>query len=474
MTGQTNSSAPDVYFLLFLILFAATSALAQTSPPQAVSAQAGTSNRQVRSLGDELQRPGNEPLHLLYTHGIGATGPGDSQELRQSICKHIEKYLKQKCTSKAGEWQSREYADEGIFDINKKDWPELAYMGTPIWGSADEWHASAPFVDHYVIKLTGGKSVLVDEINWWPLVFAVKCKHIMPNETNLAGKLSGKDDNYLTLCGQLKPHTGDANQGRFDSYNWLTTDELNSLKNTPNRAVAINRWTKVYLMDWRFSDALLGVGPLEGYLVEGIRQLLMKCIKTGSEETAALTAKSVPVLDPDASFIIVSHSLGSFLMFSALHSEYSPEGKKFDGDDAKRTEAFDYLLGHLSQAYFFANQIPLLELAKLGAIKSKSFLDLAAWSAQRKLAQSRGAADDSKPLGQIVAWSDPNDLLTWYLGNDFQLWQATPATRILVVNHIVKNATTWNWLGLLESPEHAHDDYAKNSEVIRSLLKPLE
>lgn len=474
MTGHSISSALNSYFLPFFVLFATTSVLAQTSPRLAVSAQTGPSNRQVTSLGDELRRPGNEPLHLLYTHGIGATGPGDSQELRESICKHVKKYVKQTCTTKAGEWQKREYSDEGIFDIAKGS-PNLGYMGTPIWGSPEEWHASAPFVDHYVIKLTSGKSILVDEINWWPMVFAVKCQHMMPNETNLAGKLSGKDDNYLNICGKLKPHTGDDTiVGRFDSYDWLKEPDLNTLKQTPNRAVPINRWAKVNIMDWRFSDALLGVGPLEGYLVEGIRQLLMKCIETGSKETAALTSKSIPILDPNATFIIVSHSLGSFLMFSALHAEYSPHGEKFDGDDTKRTEAFHYLLGHLSQAYFFANQIPLLEMAKLGAINSKSFLDLGAWDTQRKLLESRGANDDSKPLGQIVAWSDPNDLLTWYLGGDFQSWQATPGTRILIVNHIVKNATTWNWLWLFESPEHAHDNYAKNSDVIRSLLKPLE
>jgi hypothetical protein len=470
MTCRTISSALDPYFLLFLVLFAAAPALAQTSPDSAVSTQAaGISNKQVTSLGDVLRRPGNEPLHILYTHGIGATGAGDSQELRESICKHIKKYVKQKCTTKAGEWQGREYSDEDIFDI-KKDPPKLAYMGTLIWGSPEEWHASAPFVDHYVIKLTSGKSILVDEINWWPMVIAVKCQHMMPNETSLAGKLSGKDDNYLSICSKLKPHTGD--DKRFDSYDWVKAAELKTLKHTRNRAVPINRWAKVNIMDWRFSDALLVVGPLEGYLVEGIRQLLMKCIETGSKETTALTSKSTPVLDPHATFIIVSHSLGSFLMFSAVHAEYSPHGEKFVGDNTKRTEAFHYLLGHLSQAYFFANQIPLLELAKLGGVSSKSFLDLTAWSCQRKLSEGVAASEDSKPLGQIVAWSDPNDLLTWFLGSDFQSWQAPPATRILIVNHIVKNATKWFWL--LENPESAHDNYAKNPEVIRSLLQPLE
>jgi hypothetical protein len=72
---------------------------------------------------------------------------------------------------------------------------------------------------------------------------------------------------------------------------------------------------------------------------------------------------------------------------------------------------------------------------------------------------------------QIVAWSDPNDLLTWYLGEDFERWQAN-GNGVHVVNRLVKNAPHWFWA--VEGPTSAHDNYAKNSEVIRELLKPLQ
>ena len=438
---------------------------------------ANTANRQITSLGTEIEKPGNEPLHILYIHGIGAIGQGDSESLRKSICKHAMHYLHQACTTTDGISTGREYADQGIFDIRSGP-PALNYMGGPAWKTADEWHAAAPFVDHWLITLTGGKSILVDEINWWPLVFSVKCQHIMPNETNLAGSLAGKYTNFLAICAKQRVHVGDGVTGRYDFYNWLAPLGLDPtiLNQLHKNAVPINRWAKLQIMDWNFSDALLGVGPLEDYLVEGIRQLLIKCVAKGAEETGTLTSRPVNFTDPNAQFIIISHSLGSFLILSSYQTANDPQALRFISpqEEKRREQDFCYLMGRLSQVYFFANQIPLLELAKMSPADARNFLDFSAWSTCRQTALGPRNMDPSKPVGQIVSWSDPNDLLTWYLGADFKSWQASDHSDILVVNKLVKNATTFNWLWLFESPDHAHNDYAKNPVVIRSLLQPLQ
>jgi|HubBroStandDraft_6_1064221.scaffolds.fasta_scaffold851896_2 hypothetical protein len=116
----------------FLVLSSAVFAVAQASSSISISAQtSANNNRQAVSLGDELRRPGNEPLHLLYVHGIGATGPGDSAELRDSICKHVKQYLKQECVAKKWQFQGREYADEGIFNVSSEP-PTLTYMGSRV------------------------------------------------------------------------------------------------------------------------------------------------------------------------------------------------------------------------------------------------------------------------------------------------------------------------------------------------------
>lgn len=429
-------------------------ARAQNAP-----ATAAVDNRQITSIGDALRRPGNEPLHLLYIHGIGATEPYDSSDLRVSICRALKD-----CVVLGGVATGREYADRGAFDPNAPV-PTLTYMGQPLWRSREEWLAAAPFVDHYVIERRHAKTILLDELNWWPMVFSLKCRNMLPNETQMAGH----DDAYLGLCAQNRPHTSDGVTGRYDRYPWITQTQADALTATENHGVILNRKLKVNLMDWRFADALLGVGPMGDLLVEGVRQLLMKSVSTGNAASAQITAKASAQLDPQAEYITISHSMGSYLIFSAL--QHGGQDGAPESADAERQRVFDYLLGHLTQAYFFANQIPLLELARLGtADEAKRMLDLKHWAAERRNVVASGALPATDPLAQIVAWSDPNDLLTWYLGEDFERWQA--ADGVKVANRRVKNARHWFWI--VEGPTSAHDDYAKNREVIRELLKPLQ
>jgi hypothetical protein len=71
-------------------------------------ATAGSSNqKQAVSMGDSLLRPGSAPLHILYIHGIGAVGAGDSYALRKEICDFLKD-----CVNPQGETRlPREYAD---------------------------------------------------------------------------------------------------------------------------------------------------------------------------------------------------------------------------------------------------------------------------------------------------------------------------------------------------------------------------
>src|SRR5580698_6096815 len=98
------------------------------------NAQSST-HMQMASIGDSLRRSGSAPLHILYLHGIGATGAGDSLLLRQRICS----YLKD-CTSPAGDSRGREYADLNEFALTALP-PALTYMGSAIWNNQQEWNA---------------------------------------------------------------------------------------------------------------------------------------------------------------------------------------------------------------------------------------------------------------------------------------------------------------------------------------------
>src|ERR1700743_3797224 len=94
------------------------------------------------SLGDALRHSEGKEIHIFYIHGIGSDGPNDydSLALRSSICAYLRD-----CTSLAGtpigEW---DYADQDQFRPDATV-PELEYMDEPVWKSADEWRAAAPY-----------------------------------------------------------------------------------------------------------------------------------------------------------------------------------------------------------------------------------------------------------------------------------------------------------------------------------------
>jgi len=389
------------------------------------------------TLADSLVRAhsGQTELNIFYVHGMGAdashwkTSPQEfevSQEFRTSLCHLLP------CTTKMGEAEGRRaYASGADFG---QDAPPLAYFGDRIWRSTPDWRAAAPFVDHYRLVLrkrdkrgedSRTTTIYVHEINWWPLVFSAKCRQIVAKEASLVGH----DEKYFRMCSA--PPVPDGNN--FRSYTWITNaDEFKAPWQGPTAAV-INRGLKHGLLDWGFTDALLAVGPLRRYLIEGIRELILDCFDPSKNQE----------------FVVVSHSLGSYLMFSALDVRNDPEGlKAFQG----RESQFDTVLSETSHAYFMANQIALLELANLDDTRNGNLMvHLRTWKQARHDAQ-------------LVAWSDPDDLLTWLVPDP-----RDPTAADVIPNNLpAMNATRWFWL--LANPLKAHVNYDKNKHVLRAIV----
>jgi hypothetical protein len=408
----------------------------------------------VTSLGDSLKRAQFKQLHIFYVHGMAADGPGysESEVLRKSICKRLKD-----CTSPEGEFDGREYADEQDFALDSPP-PNLSYLGEQIWKSrksgppSEGWNASAPFVDHWkFVRQGNAPTIYLDEINWWPLVFAVKCREIIAKDAELVGPSSA----FLNKCSRLEPDP--KAPGRFVSYPWIEEDDARRRKDLPPRGALINRSVKNAVLDWGFTDAVLAVGSMRSYLLEGIRQLVLKSANVAADGARA------GVIGPlsNQEFVIVTHSLGSYLIFSALALPASPP-ELLPAHDWKLR--FEKVLAQTSSVYFLANQLRLLELANLDVSPSENMLnDLESWGRLRRQYQSELAApspDDLLPA-QIVAWSDPSDLLSWNVPD---------LNTVLVKNLTVKNATHWFWL--IENPAAAHANYATNHRVISTMLKP--
>lgn len=185
-----------------------------------------------------------------------------------------------------------------------------------------------------------------------------------------------------------------------------------------------------------------------------MRQLLLEGLQQVIQLAVALPADpSLDASEPQE-FVIVTHSLGSYLIFAALDSPPRSSGATpYD---------LNYVLEHTSHVYFFANQLRLLEMANLDLARPNLTQHLAAWvNARNRRIASTGA--EAEPPARIVAWNDPSDLLTW---------EVPQMCGVVVENHIVKNS--FSWFGLIESPTKAHDYYGLNRRVMHEMLYARE
>jgi hypothetical protein len=433
----------SVVLLGGLLAYSPLSSLAQIAP--------ASSSKQTTSLGDSLHRTDGKQLHIFYLHGIGSEGPGDhdSLALRQGICNFVKD-----CITFPGERDGTEYADQDEFVLNAPP-PPLKYLGQEVWkkdrsgDSSREWNAAAPFVVHWKLTRSGGQTIYVDEINWWPLVFSLKCRQIVENDAALVGPSADR----IKLCSSLQPDKTE--DGRFLSYDWIRSEDAPRLMALAPRGALVNRKLKNGILDWGFSDALLALGPLRTYLLDGIRQLILKSVAISPEgiRGGAATPRD------DQEYVIVSHSLGSYLIFAAL--DISP-GTLKTATVQNSGDAFRDVLKRTSLVYFFANQLRLLELASLDGSSDKNLVThLEDWGRLRceYLSPSAGVSQTCRP--KIIALNDPSDLLTWTVPEQL--------TTVEVQNVVVKNTRHWFWL--IASPTKAHDDYAKNKSAVGQMLK---
>jgi hypothetical protein len=403
------------------------------------------SSQSPKSLGEQLRHPQGREIRIFYIHGIGSDGPKDrdSRALRKSICEYLKDCTTPEGTA-IGEW---DYADRDKFQLDAPV-PPLEYMDNPIWKSQEEWQAAAPYAVHFQLARSNAPTLYVDELNWWPLTCSLKCRQLIAGDASFVAPNKARID----TCSPREPNPGVPR--RFKSYDWISTDEAARLRQLPARGAKLNRQLKSDLMDWSFSDAVMALGPLRLYVLDGIRQLILKSLA----DTSTASQADATGARANQEFIIVSHSLGSYLIFSALDMDQMT-AKTATAEQTRND--LQEILKHTSLVVFFANQLRLLEFGGLDGPSERNIAThLEDWSKVRceYLKSLPGALQECKPP-RIVALNDPSDLLTW----------TVPALGdIEVENYSVRNST--RWLGLFENPTSAHSNYATDKRAIKEML----
>ena len=201
----------------------------------------------------------------------------------------------------------------------------------------------------------------------------------------------------------------------------------------PATRAKLNARAKDKLLDDCLPDALI----YQGAARDTIQQRMAQAIVRATGDAA-----------PDAPLLVLSSSLGSKILFDTL--------LRMEASAQRTVDRMAYLV-------MAANQIPLLALADqqvpgVAATAARPPDSLHAVLLKRRagiLPRSRNASQLS-----LVAFSDPNDLLTYTLERE-----RYAGLGVNVVNVLVSNAPTW--LGLLERPDHAHTNYLLNPDVAR-------
>jgi hypothetical protein len=412
-----------IFRLLSAVLFAVFASVS-TSATAGVFPVPGQTLEGTRSIADLLAQPSPGPVHIVFVHGMRVPGAGTSNTFQTKMCEMLKDCVK-------------ESASPGNFlDIGPR--PSAEVVGRQVWTSDEEWGWSRPFIDRSVYRVSGSKKLIVDELNWWPLVFPLKYRFLLMPEI----ALSGADKQDLALCA------------RTDKlfHPWVTQAEIDaaiSRRSSHAGGARINNFLKQQVMNWGLSDAVIVLGPMQEYL----HTMVEKAFEFAKEGDAGA----------EANYVVVCESLGGFVVMDAFASPTAPATV----NRILKERTYDL--------YFFANQFSLLSLGRLWNTPN----GLAQEQAVHSTHTSRAAfsslekwADDTTPgrnrfFGkipgrhrQIIAFNDPSDVLTY---------EVPDVKGAQVVNLYTHNSMTW--FGLLENPMTAHSGYSQNHSVLKTLFK---
>lgn len=227
------------------------------------------------------------------------------------------------------------------------------------------------------------------------------------------------------------------------------------------RAV-INEMIKAEVLNDGLSDATLYLGTYQAVMRRGVMIGLCAFL-----DGKFVNEQCIPTATSHASVALVSESLGSYMLFDAIEALNRSNANSPAGQP---------LFSRLRQLYMFANQIPLLELAELkphpgapetAALSTTSprlsaFLDRVRRS-RSALTRRPGGPPEPEPL-EIVAFTDPNDLLSYELRRENYREAGADPRSFQTTNVLYPNATAW--LGLFADPLTAHTGYSSNPEVL--------
>jgi hypothetical protein len=350
--------------------------------------------------------------------------------------------------------------------------PDITLDGIPVF-NAGNWQEYGPRVSiaRYASR-RGSKRVNVNfyRFEYWQALAYMKCAFVIAPDTRVVGE---------------------SPRSRFCS-SPPYTDKLGSrLSTSPEYG---NRWLKTEIMEWGLADATIATSAYRAILRQAVQEMLAMSL----HEALARSHLDDPT-DTDAQhelkriedshmtrFAFISESLGSYVIHDALTASLLASSAAAPAPDAEKTTAPSLqavatvvVVCGASQVHMFANQLALLRLSELRVVRARGDAETA--SAQGGVVDDkvpgrshffRGCPtpEGPKPTSaagqfgaeQVVAYHEPNDLLTYYTSDRPGL--VGPDNKN-TINVVVPYTTKWVYF-LLADPSKAHTDQPQQPAIM--------
>lgn len=221
----------------------------------------------------------------------------------------------------------------------------------------------------------------------------------------------------------------------------------------PYQRASLNRMTKDRLVNDCLADAMIYQGQPRIDIDERMQAAIVQAVNTTGGR---------PATNPPGPVVVITDSVGSKITFDAIYKLATAHGKG-------KEQAGMALFNRTALVFMRANQMPILALADkhldgtLAAERGEA--GFPGDPIQALIQRRETAPGESRFHGvpTVVAFSDPNDLLSYALARS----PLAAAATYPIIDVIVSNDVTY--LGLVELPNTAHLDYAKN-EAVRRLI----
>jgi hypothetical protein len=260
-------------------------------------------------------------------------------------------------------------------------------------------------------------------------------------EVNIANYSSADGKKVRTYELTWSATTDALKERQFASDNTLASDR-----------VLVNRELKAKLINDALADPVLYIGHYRNHMQFPIMRAIEAILRD---------------YQPQDELAIITQSLGSYMSYDTLLK--MSRGERIMGEKGYSVDVVQDLIGHTNYVFMLANQLPLLELSE---VSNPLPLRRASDTAVKALAEIRRqhrpkirARQPQIPLAlHLVAFSDPNDLLTYPLDKS-----SISGSNTVEYSNVFVSVERSAILGVFAWPMTAHTGHEK-SKVVMDLL----